>query len=184
MMSTIKNTTNLTDDELNDLIESYYAELYRYACKLTRNSTWAADVTQDAVIKMWRFKHYFERGTNFRAWAYKILKNTFINQYRQFVSKAETPEFSFTPNLVTYIDESFIDEEISSDLKEAYEGVSDIYRNTMKCIVLDGLRYNEAAKKCKLKIGTVRSRVNRGKQQMRQNFNSNKYLQEFNVRVS
>jgi DNA-directed RNA polymerase specialized sigma24 family protein len=69
--------------EFETLVQEHLDALYASAFRLTRNGGDAEDLVQDAVLRGFRFFEKFERGTNFRAWMFKILTNTFINRYRR-----------------------------------------------------------------------------------------------------
>src|SRR5206468_7937529 len=69
--------------EFEEVALSHLDSLYGTALRLTRNEKDAEDLVQDAVLRAFRFFHRFERGTNAKAWLFKILSNTFVNRYRK-----------------------------------------------------------------------------------------------------
>src|SRR5437660_10495350 len=79
--------SNLMRAEFEQMAAPWFDGLYASALRLTRNERDAEDLVQDAVMRAYRFFDKFERGTNFRAWLFKILTNTFINKYRRSVKE-------------------------------------------------------------------------------------------------
>jgi RNA polymerase sigma factor (sigma-70 family) len=79
----LRGASDRTRTEFEALLEGQLDTLYASAMRLTRNARDAEDLVQDSVLRAFRFFDKFERGTNFRAWLFKILTNTFINRYRR-----------------------------------------------------------------------------------------------------
>src|SRR5512140_3941914 len=82
MLSLTKNT-DVTRDEFERLALKHVDPLYSAALRLTKNDRDAEDLVQDTFLRAYRFFEKFERGTNIKAWLFKILTNTFINRYRR-----------------------------------------------------------------------------------------------------
>lgn len=167
-------------EEFEELLDRHLDELFDMAVRLTRNQMDAEDLVQDTSIRAFRFFHQFEPGSNFRAWIYRILMNTFINSYR---SKKRRP----TPVVleeVTYMlkDEDadlerqnrpnrrerptnpvdptdYFDDQISQALDQVPEG----YRAVVLLCDVQGFSYKEIADILKCPIGTVMSRLHRGR---------------------
>src|SRR5512141_2711987 len=85
---------DLTRDEFEALALRHLDSLYGAAVRLTRNERDAEDLVQDALLRAYRFFDRFERGTNIKAWLFKILTNTFINRYRRTVKERTIVEGS------------------------------------------------------------------------------------------
>jgi len=87
-----KNATALSDEakkKFEAIAFEYMNSLYSTALRMTRNAMEAEDLVQDTYLRAYRFFDKFEEGTNFKAWIFKILTNTFINKYRK---KVRTPQ--------------------------------------------------------------------------------------------
>jgi RNA polymerase sigma-70 factor (ECF subfamily) len=148
--------------------------LYRTALRMTKNQSDAQDLVQDAFVRAYRNWDRFEPGSNCRAWLFKIMTNIFINEYR---SKARTP---VSVN-VDDIDENFLygqladtgaeqDPErelfakiLDDDVRKAIEELPDDFRLVVVLSFLDGFSYQEIADITDLQLGTVKSRLHRGR---------------------
>jgi RNA polymerase sigma-70 factor (ECF subfamily) len=148
--------------------------LYRTALRMTRNDGDAADLVQDAFFKAYRFWDKFEEGTNCRAWLFKIMTNIFINNYR---SKASTPQ---TIDLED-IDDNFLFGQLSAlgpsedpeklffnkifdtDVRAAIDKMPDDFRLVTILSLLEGFSYQEIADILNINVGTVKSRLHRGR---------------------
>ncbi len=148
--------------------------LYRTALRMTRNEDDAADLVQEAMVKAYRFWDKYEEGSNARAWLYKIMTNIFINNYR---SKSRAPQ------TVAYedIDDNFLYGQLANltpapnpeqeffarvfddDVKGAIEELPEDFRVVVVLSFLDGFSYQEIADIAGLNIGTVKSRLHRGR---------------------
>lgn len=169
-----------TRKEFEELALPYMNEMYAGAMRMTRNPQGAEDLTAEVFSKAWRFFHQFERGTNMRAWLYKILTNTYINEYRRKIRRG-TPvamdqyenqdEFYIFNKLekepgdedpAKIILERFAEQDIISAIDKLPDG----YRETVILSDLQGLSYEDIAKALDIPIGTVRSRLNRGRSRL------------------
>ena len=153
--------------------------LYSTALRLTRNTVEAEDLVQDTYMRAFRFYDKFQQGTNFRAWIFKILTNTFINNYRK---KARTPhqvEFekvSFSiENQDQYdgptewkpeYDEAEFEDMFDDDIKHALDKLSEEFRMIILLADIQGLSYKEISKIADIPIGTVMSRLFRGRRML------------------
>lgn len=148
--------------------------LYRTALRMTKNTNDAEDLVQEAFVKAYRFWDKFELGSNCRAWLFKIMTNIFINDYR---SKARTP----TPVDVEDIDDNYLYNHLANnghednpeqqmlakvlddDVKKAIEELPDDFRVVVVLSFLEGFSYQEIADIVDLQLGTVKSRLHRGR---------------------
>ncbi len=148
--------------------------LHRTALRMTRNEDDASDLVQEAMVKAYRFWDKYEEGSNARAWLYKIMTNIFINNYR---SKSRAPQ------TVAYedIDDNFLYGQLANlpptpnpeqeffarvfddDVKSAIEELPEDFRVVVVLSFLDGFSYQEIADIAGLNIGTVKSRLHRGR---------------------
>lgn len=148
--------------------------LYRTALRLSKNEKDAEDLVQEAFVKAYRFWDKFETGSNCRAWLFKIMTNIFINQYR---SKSRSP---MTAN-IDDIDDNFLYGQLATvegardpeqalfakvfddDVKKAIENLPDDFRLVVVLSFLEGFSYQEIAEIADLQLGTVKSRLHRGR---------------------
>lgn len=149
-------------------------ELYAAAMRLTRNPEDAGDLLQEAYLRAYRGFAGFEEGTNLRAWLYRILMNAFINIYRkrqrepQTVSDDDVEDWYLydrlggreaEPSAEATVLESIPDE----DVQEALAGLPDNFRMAVLLADVDGFSYKEIAEILEVPIGTVMSRLHRGR---------------------
>ena len=148
--------------------------LFRTALRMTKNDKDAEDLVQEAIVKAYRFWDKFEPGSNCRAWLFKIMTNIFINEYR---SKSRSP---MAVN-VDEVDDNFLLGQLASgvnmedpekqlfakvfddDVKKAIENLPDDFRLVIVLSFLEGFSYQEIAEIADLQLGTVKSRLHRGR---------------------
>jgi RNA polymerase sigma-70 factor, ECF subfamily len=153
--------------------------LYRTALRMTRNPSDAEDLVQDALVRAYRFYDRFEPGTNFRAWLFKILTNTYINTYRrkqgrpQESSLEDTEEFFLYKQLsadsgerVTDVEDTVLDRLGADSIQRAIDQLPPQFRNTVQLSDVEGLSYAEIAEATGVAKGTVMSRLFRGRRQL------------------
>jgi RNA polymerase sigma-70 factor (ECF subfamily) len=161
--------------------------LMRTALRMTKNENDAQDLVQETMIKAYRFWDRFELGSNCRAWLFKIMTNIFINDYR---SKSRSP----VAVNVDEIDDNFLYGQLAStgegenperdlfakifddDVKEAIERLPEDFRLVVVLSFLEGFSYQEIADIADLQLGTVKSRLHRGRKLLQ------KQLHEYAVR--
>jgi len=150
--------------------------LYRTALRMTRNPSDAEDLVQDALVRGFRFYDRFEPGTNFRAWLFKILTNTYINSYRrkqgrpQESSLEDTEEFFLYNQLssdagegVAAVEDTVIDQLGADAIQRAIDALPRQFRTTVQLADVEGLSYAEIAEALGVAKGTVMSRLFRGR---------------------
>ena len=152
--------------------------LYRTALRMTRNSSDAEDLVQDALVRAYRFYDRFEPGTNFRAWLFKILTNSYINTYRKAsaepknTSLEDTEEFSLyhqmaremqTGSLDWDVEAQVLDRFAEADIREAIEKLPEAFRMTVLLADVEGFSYKDIAEITGVSKGTVMSRLFRGR---------------------
>lgn len=151
--------------------------LYNYALRMTYNAADAEDLVQETYLKAFRFWESYEKGTNIRAWLFRIMKNAFINRYRKEKKAPETVEYQEIENFYNNVRESGAD---SSDLQEtvfsnlledeiakAIAGLPEDFRTVVILCDIEELTYEEVAEFLDCPIGTVRSRLHRGRKLLR-----------------
>lgn len=153
--------------------------LYTAALHLTRNPADAKDLLQDTVLRAYRFFHQFTPGTNCRAWLLTILYNSFRNDYRR-ASREKTsvaPENferevdaqSLRADLPQTDPESILfDKLLDHEVEAALEKLPEEFRSVILLVDIEELNYQEAAVALDVPVGTVRSRLSRGRAMMRE----------------
>ena len=151
----------------------YVDQLYSAALRYTRNPADAEDLLQETLVKAFDKFHQFRPGTNLRAWLYRILTNTYINQYRKQqrrpseVSADANEEFSLydrIPRTATAGAESQVFSRLTDeDVKEALASLPETFRMAVYLADVEGFSYAEIAEIMDTPIGTVMSRLHRGR---------------------
>jgi len=178
-MTTV-STEPITDKEqlFEDELLPHADALYNFAYHLTYNEDDANDLVQDTFMKAFRFINSFDSGTNAKAWLFKILKNGFINEYRR---KKKEPSKVDYEDIIAYQDADEDKGGVAFDLREdIFDGMMGdeitIALNSLpidfKTVILlcdiEGFTYEEIAKIIDIPIGTVRSRLHRARNMLKE----------------
>ena len=147
--------------------------MYNFAYRLTFDEDDAKDLVQDTYLKDYRFIQSFEQGTNAKAWLFRILKNSFINDFRK---KSKQPSKVDYQEVESYYNSEGVDEAITTDLRidavqdmigdeisNALNSLDVDFRTVIILCDLEGFKYDEMAKILDIPIGTVRSRLHRAR---------------------
>jgi RNA polymerase sigma-70 factor, ECF subfamily len=154
--------------------------LYRTALRMTNNPQEAEDLVQETMLKAFRFADSYQRGTNLRAWLFRILNTSAINRYRKQASHPITTSLPEGEEFYLYnrirdlsgqeLNMGAEEEVLSKYLDEdVYKALSDLPLNFRMPIILadiEGLSYKEIAEALQIPIGTVMSRISRGRRQL------------------
>jgi RNA polymerase sigma factor (sigma-70 family) len=164
-----RDKNSIFDQEFMPHIDS----MYNFAYRLTFDEDDAKDLVQDTYLKAYRFINSFERGTNAKAWLFRILKNSFINEYRK---KSKQPAKVDYQEVETYYNSDNVDYSMTSDLRvdavkdmlgdeisNALNSLAVDFRTVIILCDLEGFTYEEMAKILDIPIGTVRSRLHRAR---------------------
>ena len=164
--------------QFENLVTPLMDSLYQTSLRLTRNPQDAQDLVQDVYLRAYRFFDSFELGTNFRAWIFRILMNTFINRYRKQKRDPKPVELEkveyaldsrdFRINETNSMrDGGFeLQDVIDDEVKEALEKIPREFRAVVLLADVEGLSYKEIASTLRIPIGTVMSRLSRGRKQL------------------
>ena len=166
--------------EFEDIAMEHLDSLYNMAIRLVYNKEAAEDLVQETYLKAYRFFDTFQKGTNIKAWLFKILRNTFINKYRKAVNlpseifyedvesvnsslpyKQESDSGELTDTLETKY--SDLGNLMEDDVKHAIDSLPIEYKEAILLSDVEELSYNDIAEITNVPIGTVKSRLNRGR---------------------
>jgi RNA polymerase sigma-70 factor (ECF subfamily) len=165
--------------DFDELVLEHIDMLYAVAMKLTRNVTDAQDLTQNTVLKAFRFHSKFKKGTYIKAWLLTILRNTFINDYRRKVrfplfvelsgyeqspDPSPDPTVRYDPKGTTYSD---VIELLDDSVIAAIESLPDDFRLAVIMADIEDKSYKEIGEAMQCPLGTVMSRLYRGRKLLR-----------------
>ena len=175
---TEREKVDIFDNEFLPQIDS----MYNFAYRLTFDEDDAKDLVQETYLKAFRFIDSFQRGTNAKAWLFRILKNSFINDFRK---KSKQPAKVDYQEVETYYNSDDVDASITTDLRvEAVQDmIGDEISNALNSLAVDfrtviilcdleGFTYEEMAKILDIPIGTVRSRLHRARNLLKEKLKS------------
>ncbi|MFW5760113.1 MAG: sigma-70 family RNA polymerase sigma factor [Cyclobacteriaceae bacterium] len=156
--------------------------MYNFAYRITFDEDDAKDLVQETYLKAFRFIDSFQEGTNAKAWLFRILKNSFINDFRK---KSKQPAKIDYQEVETFYNSDEVDETITSDLRveAVQEMIGDEVSNALNSLAVDfrtviilcdleGFTYEEMAKILDIPIGTVRSRLHRARNLLKEKLRS------------
>ncbi len=154
----------------------YRDQLFKTALRLTRSVEESEDLLQETYLKAFRHYHQFTEGTNLKAWLFRILKNSFINGYRRTKNRPQMLDFDElrdsgdSPEEITPTasdpEGDLLATELDHDIREALLGLPHHYRMAVLMVDLQGLSYQEVADALEVPIGTIMSRLYRGRKKI------------------
>jgi RNA polymerase sigma-70 factor (ECF subfamily) len=165
--------------EFEQQVLPYVGQLYPAALQMTRNASDAEDLVQETLAKAYTAFHQFTPGTNLRAWLHKILANTFINNYRRkkrepvLASASDSRDDwqpgvdAFAPMMVRSAEAEALDRMADSDVLRALRDLPKDFRTAVYLADIEGYPYREVARIMGTPIGTVMSRLHRGRERLR-----------------
>jgi RNA polymerase sigma-70 factor (ECF subfamily) len=158
----------------------YAQSLYSTALRMTRNQSDAEDLVQETYLKAFRSFGSFETGTNLKAWLFRILTNTFINTYRAKQRRPQESDLGSVEDLFLYkrlpslaglsesAEEQLLDLFPAAEVREAIENLPETFLLPMLLNDVEGFSYKEVAEILDIPIGTVMSRLHRGRKTMQE----------------
>ena len=164
----------------------HMGSLYTAALRMTRNPSDAEDLVRETYLKAYRAFGGFQEGTNLKAWLYKILTNTFINAYRSRKRRPEQAELDEVEDLYLYrrlggleavaasrsAEEEVLEHFTDADVKAAVESLPEQFRMAVLLADVEGFSYKEIAEILDVPIGTVMSRLHRGRKALQKALHS------------
>lgn len=160
----------------------YMDQLYSHALRMTRNAADAEDLVQETYLKGYRGFGGFTEGTNLRAWLFRILTNSYINTYRKKQRRPDESDLGDVEDLYMYrriggaemsslarsAEDELLDTITDDEVKSAIEALPEQYRDTVLLADVEGFAYKEIAQILDVPIGTVMSRLHRGRKRLQE----------------
>jgi RNA polymerase sigma-70 factor (ECF subfamily) len=170
----------------SEQVEPFMDALYGAAMRMTRNPADAEDLLQETFLRAYRGFPRFTEGTNLRAWLYRILTNTYINTYRARQRRPEQTELDEVEDLYLYrrlggleaaslgrsAEDELMDRFTEAEVKEAIESLPENYRIAVLLADVEGFAYKEIAEMLDIPIGTVMSRLHRGRKALQKSLHT------------
>ena len=163
-----------------EMAMEHMPSLYTAALRMTRNPSDAEDLVQETYLKAYRAFNSFTEGTNLKAWLYRILTNTYINAYRAKKRRPEESDIDDLENFYLYrrlgglegasagrsAEDEVLDHFTDDDVKAALEALPEQFRMAVLLADVEGFSYKEIAEILDVPIGTVMSRLHRGRKSL------------------
>lgn len=154
-------------DEFDQAALVHVAELLRVATRLCGNAAAGEDLVQETYLQAWRSFHRFEAGTNCRAWLYKILVFTYSAQRRKHARQPFLVDIDTATDAALRVEPPTPDMLTAEAVRAAFDRLPDVFRTLVLLVDVEGLTYREAADALTVPIGTVMSRLSRGRRLLR-----------------
>ncbi len=174
--SPIPRTTHLKQKEFEAEAVPHMDLLYNFALRTTGNEDDARDLLQETYLKAFRFWDKYEKGTNIRAWLFRIMKNSYINRYRKETREPGMVDYEDVENFYDSIradstdtndlQEKLFGNLLSDEVTQALQSLPEDFRTVVILADIEGLSYEEIAEFLNCPIGTVRSRLHRGRKML------------------
>lgn len=160
-------------EDFEEEIIPHLDAMYNFALRLTSDPNDAEDLVQDTIVKAYRFFSSYEKGTNAKAWLFRILKNSYINNYRKKSKQPNQVDYdevsSFYETIradrtdTSDLEDRMFRELIDDDISNALEELPEDFRTVVLLCDVEGFTYEEIANMLDVPIGTIRSRLHRGR---------------------
>jgi len=159
--------------DFNEEIIPHLDALYNFGLRLTSDPNDAEDLVQDSIVKAYRFFSSYEKGTNAKAWLFRILKNSYINNYRKKSKKPQEVDYDEVATFYETIraertetsdlEDKMFRELIDDDISKALDDIPEDFRTVVLLCDVEDFTYEEIANMLDVPIGTIRSRLHRGR---------------------
>ncbi|MDX1590804.1 MAG: sigma-70 family RNA polymerase sigma factor [Balneolaceae bacterium] len=159
--------------DFNEEIIPHLDALYNFGLRLTSDPNDAEDLVQDTIVKAYRFFSSYEKGTNAKAWLFRILKNSYINNYRKKSKKPQQVDYDEVATFYETIraertetsdlEDKMFRELIDDDISKALDQIPEDFRTVVLLCDVEDFTYEEIANMLDVPIGTIRSRLHRGR---------------------
>lgn len=160
-------------ERFNEEMLAHMDAMYSYALYLTSDRAEADDLVQETFLKAYRFFDSFERGTNARAWLHRIMRNTYINEYRRIKRQPNIVEYDeqisayqmvpASENRKREVFEKSVEDIFEDEVAAAIAGLPEKFKTVVVMRDVEDLPYEEIAEALDLPVGTVRSRLHRAR---------------------
>lgn len=160
-------------EDFEEEIIPHLDAMYNFALRLTSDPNDAEDLVQDTIVKAFRFFSSYEKGTNAKAWLFRILKNSYINNYRKKSKQPSQVDYdevsSFYETIradrtdTSDLEDRMFRELIDDDISNALEELPEDFRTVVLLCDVEDFTYEEIANMLDVPIGTIRSRLHRGR---------------------
>ncbi len=182
-MELIKTATSVAEKEdrhvFDGLVQRYHKQAYNIAYRMTGNPADAEDLTQEAFIRAFRFFGQYKRELPFDSWLYKIMSNVFVDTLRrrpkaqirsldQPISTEDGETKLDVPDTSAGPEETVLSHEMDARIQRALDSIPEDFRLAVIYADIEGLSYEEIAEAMSCSIGTVRSRLHRGRKLLRE----------------
>ncbi|TVQ01374.1 MAG: sigma-70 family RNA polymerase sigma factor [Balneolaceae bacterium] len=159
--------------DFNEEMIPHLDALYNFGLRLTSDPNDAEDLVQDTIVKAYRFFSSYEKGTNAKAWLFRILKNSYINNYRKKSKKPQEVDYDEVATFyetvraerteTSDLEDKMFRELIDDDLSRALDSIPEDFRTVVLLCDVEDFTYEEIANMLDVPIGTIRSRLHRGR---------------------
>lgn len=170
-------------DDQNQLYADFEKEavphmdaLFNFALRMTGDSDEADDLVQETYLKAFRFFDKFEKGTNCKAWLFRIMKNTYINSYRKSSKEPDKVDYEEVENFYenikpsstdsAHLEKEMYDNLLDDELSNAIASLPEDFRTVIILCDIEGFTYDEIADFVDVPVGTVRSRLHRARKML------------------
>lgn len=189
-------THSYSEAEKHDIFQSEFLPelraLYNFGYRLTLDEDDARDLVQDTYLKAFRFIDSFKKGTNAKAWLFRILKNGFINEYRKKKKEPAKVDYQDVENYYNAEETSStmnaelrveaLKEELGDEISGALNTLDEDFRAVILLCDVEGFKYEEIAEILDIPIGTVRSRLHRARTMLKEKLA--RYAREMGIKTS
>lgn len=151
-------------EEFEKIFIEHINGLYSLALRLTSNSVDAEDLVEDTFLRAFRFISKFKKGTNIKSWLFRIMHNLFINNYRKKKREPEILELKEEILTEQDIPQDFFSKFLDTEIQEALDSLHEEFKEVVVLSDLEDFSYKEISEILNCPIGTVRSRLSRGRE--------------------